>query len=68
MVIENRPGAGGNIGMDHVAKSSPDGHTLLLGNIAALALTAVNPEKDIDERTVIAALTVIEAALGVVKR
>ena len=35
-----------------------------LGNIAALAVTAVNPEKDIDERTVIAALTVIEAALA----
>src|SRR4051812_32172028 len=38
-------------------------HTVGLGNIAALALTAVNPEKDIDERTVIAALAVIEAAL-----
>lgn len=35
-----------------------------LGNLAALAITAVNPEKDIDERTVIAALAVIEAALG----
>jgi arginase len=38
--------------------------TVGLGNIAALAITAVNPEKDIDERTVIAALAVIEAALG----
>jgi arginase len=35
-----------------------------LGNIAALAITAVNPEKDIDERTVSAAMTVIEAALA----
>ena len=35
-----------------------------LGNITALAVTAVNPEKDIDERTVIAALAVIEAALA----
>jgi arginase len=34
-----------------------------LGNLAALAITAVNPEKDIDERTVIAALAVIEACL-----
>ena len=41
--------------------------TVGLGNIAALAITAVNPEQDIDERTVIAALAVIEAALGVVK-
>ena len=37
-----------------------------LGNIAALAITAVNPEQDIDERTVVAALAVIEAALKVV--
>jgi len=38
-------------------------HTVGLGNIAALAITAVNPEKDIDERTVSAALAVIDAAL-----
>jgi arginase len=38
-----------------------------LGNLAALALTAVNPEKDIDERTVAAGLAVIEAALKAVK-
>jgi arginase len=41
--------------------------TVGMGNIAALAITAVNPEKDIDERTVIAALAVIEAALRVVR-
>jgi arginase len=34
-----------------------------LGNVHALALTAVNPEKDIDGRTVAAALNVIEAAM-----
>ncbi|HEX9438513.1 MAG TPA: arginase family protein, partial [Roseiflexaceae bacterium] len=35
-----------------------------LGNIRAFALTAVDPEKDIDGRTVSAALDVIEAAIG----
>jgi tripartite-type tricarboxylate transporter receptor subunit TctC len=40
IVIENRPGAGGNIGVDLVAKAAPDGTTI---GIAAVAMHAINP-------------------------
>jgi tripartite-type tricarboxylate transporter receptor subunit TctC len=38
IVIENRPGAGGNIGMEAVAKSAPDGYTIVMGESANLAI------------------------------
>jgi tripartite-type tricarboxylate transporter receptor subunit TctC len=38
IVIDNRPGAGGNLGTDHVAKSAPDGYTLLSGGVGSLTM------------------------------
>ncbi|WP_207458257.1 tripartite tricarboxylate transporter substrate binding protein [Azospirillum sp. SYSU D00513] len=40
VVIENRGGAGGNLGSDAVAKAEPDGYTILMGTVAT---HAINP-------------------------
>jgi len=53
IVIENRTGAGGNIGADAVAKSPPDGYTLVMGsfgthavNVSLFATMPYDPVKD----------------------
>ncbi len=53
IVIDNRPGAGGNIGLEMVAKSAPDGYTLLKSAAGAIVIgphlykLSVDVEKDL---------------------
>ena len=73
IVIDNRPGAGGNVGAEIVARSAPDGYTLLYGtngthsiNQALYGNLGFDPVKDfapVSRMTVIAALLFVHPAL-----
>src|SRR4029453_4237345 len=39
-VVDNRPGAGGVVGSDYVAKAGPDGYTLIMGNAGSHGINA----------------------------
>jgi tripartite-type tricarboxylate transporter receptor subunit TctC len=48
IVIENRPGAGGTIGSDAVAKSVPDGYTFLISAVGVISNSMIKFEKFVD--------------------
>lgn len=49
VVVENRPGAGGNVGMTYVARSKPDGYVLGLGTIGTQSINQfIYPEMQFD--------------------
>lgn len=60
VVVENKPGAGGNIGADAVAKAPKDGHTLLLMDVGSLATApALVPSLTYDVEKDLAPVTMV---------
>ena len=51
VIVDNKAGAGGNIGSDYVAKSAPDGYTLLMGTVGTHAINvSLYPKMPYDAR------------------
>jgi tripartite-type tricarboxylate transporter receptor subunit TctC len=66
VIIENKPGAGGNIGMDAVAKAAPDGYTIGMGAISTNALNphvyksmSFDPRKDFTPISLLGTSTIV---------
>jgi tripartite-type tricarboxylate transporter receptor subunit TctC len=67
VLVENKPGAGGNIGTDAVAKAPADGYTLLLGAVSALSINpALYPHLPFDPARDFAYVGQVAAFQGVV--
>jgi tripartite-type tricarboxylate transporter receptor subunit TctC len=60
VIIDNRPGAGGSIGMEMAAKAAPDGYTLVMGHVGTLAANpALYPKLPYDPVKDFAPITLI---------
>ena len=66
VVVENKPGAGGNIGVDAVAKAQPDGYSIVIGQTSNLAVNPTlypklpyNPLKDLAPISLVASAPLV---------
>jgi tripartite-type tricarboxylate transporter receptor subunit TctC len=66
IIIENRAGASGNIGVEAAARSAPDGYTIFLGNVGSIAINpGVFPKLAVDPLRDLAAVTQVVDVPGV---
>ena len=69
VIVDNRPGAGGNLGVDATAKSAPDGYTLVMGQTSNLAINPslyaklpYDPIKDLTPVALVSSSPIVMAA------
>ena len=62
VIVDNRPGAGGNVGADIVTKAAPDGSTMLMGNTAALVAPYLFAHMSFDPLTDLVPVTQVNSA------
>ena len=69
VIVDNRPGAGGNLGVDAAAKAAPDGYTLVMGQTSNLAINPTlypklpyNPLKDLAPVALVSSSPIVMAA------
>ena len=61
VVVDNKPGAGGNIGTDFIARAAPDGYTIGIGNFAPLSVNkALMPKMPFDPATDLTPIALLE--------
>ena len=67
VIVENRAGAGGTIGVDAVAKSAPDGYTMVLGVTGPMTIApSINPQLVYDPLRDLAPITIVAAVPSLV--
>ena len=75
MVVDNRPGAGGNLGLDIAAKAAPDGYTLVMGESSNLAINPTlykklpfDPAKDVAPVALVGTVPLVLVVVGRTRR
>jgi len=67
VIVENRAGAGGTIGVDAAAKSAPDGYTMVLGVTGPLTIVpSINPQLAYDPQRDLVPITLVAAVPSVI--